>query len=423
MKRSLIIIYYWPPSGGSGVQRWVKFVKHLRSFGWEPIIYTPENPFVQETDESFLREIPENIEVLRLPVFEIQKYFGGTAPSAISSGKPGFFSDLKKTVGNFVRGNFFIPDARVTWVKPSVRFLSEYLAKNKVDVIVSSGPPHSMHLIAQQLKAKFGIPWLADFRDPWMEILDFHGFKTSWLSRKKHQSLFTEVLADADSVVVAHNTVRNNFQKLTDTKVTAITNGYDEVDFKVSAPLNLPNTKFKIVFVGILYDILNSSALWKAMKDLIEEDQGFKEKLQLIFVGKVHNAAMRDIHDNSLLPYAIFTGYVNHTEAIAYERAADLLLLLTPSNPELKYVIPGKLFEYMATAKPILCTAQPDNDSAQILREANAGVVVHPDDILAIKHALKSGVAFAPNMATVQKYERKQLTASLAQEMDRISGH
>ncbi|MBP7389962.1 MAG: glycosyltransferase, partial [Chitinophagales bacterium] len=329
----------------------------------------------------------------------------------------------KKTVGNFVRGNFFIPDARVTWVKPSVRFLSEYLAKNKVDVIVSSGPPHSMHLIAQQLKAKFGIPWLADFRDPWMEILDFHGFKTSWLSRKKHQSLFTEVLADADSVVVAHNTVRNNFQKLTDTKVTAITNGYDEVDFKVSAPLNLPNTKFKIVFVGILYDILNSSALWKAMKDLIEEDQGFKEKLQLIFVGKVHNAAMRDIHDNSLLPYATFTGYVNHTEAIAYERAADLLLLLTPSNPELKYVIPGKLFEYMATAKPILCTAQPDNDSAQILREANAGVVVHPDDILAIKHALKSGVAFAPNMATVQKYERKQLTASLAQEMDRISGH
>lgn len=423
MKRSLIIIYYWPPSGGSGVQRWVKFVKHLRSFGWEPIIYTPENPFVQETDESFLREIPENIEVLRLPVFEIQKYFGGTAPSAISSGKPGFFSGLKKTVGNFVRGNFFIPDARVTWVKPSVRFLSEYLAKNKVDVIVSSGPPHSMHLIAQQLKAKFGIPWLADFRDPWMEILDFHGFKTSWLSRKKHQSLFTEVLADADSVVVAHNTVRNNFQKLTDTKVTAITNGYDEVDFKVSAPLNLSNTKFKIVFVGILYDILNSSALWKAMKDLIEEDQGFKEKLQLIFVGKVHNAAMRDIHDNSLLPYATFTGYVNHTEAIAYERAADLLLLLTPSNPELKYVIPGKLFEYMATAKPILCTAQPDNDSAQILREANAGVVVHPDDILAIKHALKSGVAFAPNMATVQKYERKQLTASLAQEMDRISGH
>ncbi len=423
MKRALIIIYYWPPSGGSGVQRWVKFVKHLRSFGWEPIIYTPENPFVQETDESFLREIPENIEVIRLPVFEIQKYFGGTNPSANAGDMPGFFSNIKKSVGNFVRGNFFIPDARVTWVKPSVRFRSEYVAKNKVDVIVSSGPPHSMHLIAQQLKAKFGIPWLADFRDPWMEILDFHGFKTSWLSRKKHQSLFTEVLADADSVVVAHNTVRNNFQKLTDTKVTAITNGYDEVDFKVSAPLNLSNTKFKIVFVGILYDILNSSALWKAMKDLIEEDQGFKEKLQLIFVGKVHNAAMRDIHDNSLLPYATFTGYVNHTEAIAYERAADLLLLLTPSNPELKYVIPGKLFEYMATAKPILCTAQPDNDSAQILREANAGVVVHPDDILAIKHALKSGVAFAPNMATVQKYERKQLTASLAQEMDRISGH
>jgi glycosyltransferase involved in cell wall biosynthesis len=423
LKRALIIIYYWPPSGGSGVQRWVKFVKHLRSFGWEPIIYTPENPFVQETDESFLREIPENIEVIRLPVFEIQKYFGGTNPSANAGDMPGFFSNIKKSVGNFVRGNFFIPDARVTWVKPSVRFLSEYLAKNKVDVIVSSGPPHSMHLIAQQLKAKFGIPWLADFRDPWMEILDFHGFKTSWLSRKKHQSLFTEVLADADSVVVAHNTVRNNFQKLTDTKVTAITNGYDEVDFKVSAPLNLSNTKFKIVFVGILYDILNSSALWKAMKDLIEEDQGFKEKLQLIFVGKVHNAAMRDIHDNSLLPYATFTGYVKHTEAIAYERAADLLLLLTPSNPELKYVIPGKLFEYMATAKPILCTAQPDNDSAQILREANAGVVVHPDDILAIKHALKSGVAFAPNKATVQKYERKQLTANLAQEMDRISGH
>lgn len=423
MKRALIIIYYWPPSGGSGVQRWVKFVKHLRSFGWEPIIYTPENPFVQESDESFLREIPDNVEVLRLPVFEIQKYFGGAAPSATSSGKPGFFSGVKKTVGNFVRGNFFIPDARVTWVKPSVRFLSEYLAKNKVDVIVSSGPPHSMHLIAQQLKAKFSIPWLADFRDPWMEILDFHGFKTSSLARKKHQSQFRGVLAGADSVVVAHNTVRGNFQRLTTTKVTAITNGYDEDDFKAITPLSLSNAKFKIVFVGILYDILNSSALWRAMKDLVVEDENFKEKLQLIFVGKIHNAAMSDLRENGLMPYTTFTGYVNHAEAIAYERAADLLLLLTPSNAELKYVIPGKLFEYMASAKPILCTAQPDNDSAQILKEANAGVVVRPDDILAIKHALKSGVSLAPNMAAVKKYERKQLTATLALEMDRISGH
>ncbi|MBK7149816.1 MAG: glycosyltransferase family 4 protein [Bacteroidetes bacterium] len=423
MKRVLIIIYYWPPTGGSGVQRWVKFVKHLRSFGWEPVIYTPEEPFVQELDKSFLKEIPEGVEILRQPVFEIQKYFGGVvASSANAANKPGYFSAIKKAVGNFIRGNFFIPDARVTWIKPSVKFLSGYLAKQPVDVIVSSGPPHSMHLIAQQLKSKFNIPWLADFRDPWIEILDFHGFKTSSLAKAKHQKLFHGVLADADAVVVAHNTVRDNFQKLTKTRVTAITNGYDEDDFKADVELNLSDAKFKIVFVGILYDVLNSSCLWKALRELVNENKDFGEKLQLIFVGKIHEAAMSDIRENGLLAYSVFTGYVDHAEAIAYERAADLLLLLTPADSYLKYVIPGKLFEYMASGKPILCTAQPDNDSAKILLASKAGIVVHPNDFQAIKQALKSSTDMYPNRPEVEKYERKKLTEQLVQELNRISG-
>ena len=135
MKRVLIVAYYWPPSGGSGVQRWVKFVKHLRSFGWEPVIYTPENPFVTEHDETLLKEIPEGVEVLKHPVFEITKYFGAPSSSGNATSSPSVFSKAKKSIGSFVRGNFFIPDPRVTWVSPSVKFLSAYLSKNKVDEI------------------------------------------------------------------------------------------------------------------------------------------------------------------------------------------------------------------------------------------------------------------------------------------------
>lgn len=428
MKRVLIIVYYWPPTGGSGVQRWVKFAKHLRSFGWEPVIYTPDNPFVTERDESLLKDIPSDIEVIKHPVFEISKYFGG-APAAPASGvqtKPSPISNLKKAIGNYVRGNFFVPDPRILWVRPSVNFLVKYLQQKPVNAIISSGPPHSLHLIAKQLKEKTGTPWLSDFRDPWLEILNFHGFSTSASVLQKHSNLFKSVINTADATITAHASVQKNFQQQTKQPVYLITNGYDVADIEAAQPAQVDTTKFNMVFVGIFYGILNSTAFWQAIHELLDENENFRKQFKLTFVGKAQQEVINDLQQYNLLPYCEFTGYVNHNIAVGYEKAADVLLLFTPSQPEFRYVIPGKLFEYLAVRKPIICIAENDNDSAQIIQSAHAGPIVGPANKQAIKTAIaalyqqyQSGT-LSLSSSGYEKYERKALTEALVNILNHI---
>ena len=428
MKRVLIIVYYWPPTGGSGVQRWVKFAKHLRSFGWEPVIFTPDKPFVTERDESLLKDIPSDIEVIRHPVFEISKYFGGapTAPTSSAQAKPSLFSKIKKAVGNYVRGNYFIPDPRILWLRPSVKFLTKYLQQNPVNAIVSSGPPHSLHLIAKQLKEKTGTPWVADFRDPWLEILNFHGFSTSPSVIAKHTALFKGVINTADATIAAHPSVQQSFQLQTKQPVHLITNGYDIADIQAAIPAQVENSKFNMVFVGIFYGILNSSLFWEAIQELLKENTAFSKQLTITFVGKAQQQVMDDLQKYELLPYCEFTGYVNHNIAVGYEKAADVLLLFTPSKPEFKYVIPGKVFEYMAVNKPVLCVAEGDNDSALIIKQANAGAIVSPKDKAGIKAAIlklyqahQSGTVTSVSSG-YEKYERKAQTEVLANILNQL---
>jgi len=193
MKKALIITYYWPPSGGAGVQRWLKFVKYLREFGWEPIVYTPENPEFPEIDESLYSDIPENLTVIKTPIREpytaYKKFIGRTKKEKINAG---FLSEKKRNpflenISVWIRGNFFIPDARLLWIKPSVKFLLKYLTGNPVDIIISTGPPHSMHIIAMKLNESLKLPWVADFRDPWTNIDFYKDLKlTSWADSRHH---------------------------------------------------------------------------------------------------------------------------------------------------------------------------------------------------------------------------------------------
>jgi glycosyltransferase involved in cell wall biosynthesis len=428
MKRVLIIVYYWPPTGGSGVQRWVKFAKHLRTFGWEPVIYTPENPNVQERDETLARNIPQGIEVLKFPVFEMSKYFGAPGAAQQPAAKVSLLAGLKKRLGNYIRGNYFIPDPRILWVKPSVKFLSKYLESHKIDAIVSSGPPHSVHLIAQKISKQFNIPWASDFRDPWLEILDFHGFDTSESIFKKHEALFTKVIQQSDLVIAAQEGVRQKFQQQTTKPVVLITNGYDIDDLRNAAPVNVDKAKFNLVFVGIFYSMRNAPAFWQALGELVIEDEVFKAKLHLIFVGKAQEEIMADLRKHQLMDYCELTGYVNHDMAIGYEQQADVLLLFTPFAAKYKYDIPGKLFEYLAARRPILCIAEPDNDSAEIIRQLQAGFSVRHQDTKQMKKILlrlfnefREG-KYNANSTGFERYERKNLTEKLANELNRLTG-
>lgn len=333
MKKVLIITYYWIPSGGAGVQRWVKFTKYLRLYGWEPIIYTPENPEYPSTDNSFLEDIPSDITVLKTPIWEpytIYKRLLGKKDQKINAG---FISENKKLgwkekFSIWIRGNFFIPDPRRFWIKPSVNYLNAYMRENQIDAVISTGPPHSMHLIAFGLRKQFpSIPWIADFRDPWTNIDFYKELNLSWLSDRIHRHLEKKVVQSADSVVVVSNGMKEEFEQIKPKQLTVITNGYDESDV-LQQSLDL-DSKFSISHIGTLNAARNPKTFWKVLSKICKENTEFRNDLQIQLVGKIDFSVTDDIQRLGLESQLLKIDYLSHVEAIAKQQSSQILLLLT----------------------------------------------------------------------------------------------
>ena len=288
MKRALIITYYWPPVGGSGVQRWVKFAKYLPSEGWQPVIYTPENPDLSSIDESLLSDIPSEAEIIKRPIIEpygiYRKLTGSKGQIKIEAnpGGGGKGSFLKR-LSMWVRGNLFMPDPRCLWIGPSVRFLKKYLKEHPVDVIVSTGPPQSMHLIARKVSLATGTPWVADFRDPWTKIFYFKHLRLGKWAEKKHHKLEQMVLDDATAVVAVSPLVQQDFAEMTSTPVHLVTNGYDESDYVEEVA---QDGNFNVVHTGLLTAEGNPVELWKALGEKCTKDADFASKFRLVLAGK-----------------------------------------------------------------------------------------------------------------------------------------
>ena len=373
MKRALIITYYWPPAGGPGVQRWLKFVKYFRDFGVEPIVYVPENPNYPLVDENFVKEIPSDIEIIKHPIKEpygLAKVFSKKKTKQISSGiiSKREASAVEKLM-LYVRGNFFIPDARVGWVKPSVKFLSEYISNNPIDVLITTGPPHSLHLIGMQLKKELGIKWIADFRDPWTTIHYHKSLRLNNTSEKKHKDLEAEVLKAADTIVVTSPTTKKEFEAITRVPIEVITNGYD-ISGNVEVTLD---EKFSISHIGSLLSERNPEILWKVLSEISEENPSFKEDLQLKFAGAVSEEVKEDLKNFDLLANSSFLGYVSHSEALKLQRQSQVLLLVEINSDETRAIIPGKLFEYLAAERPIIALGPKGSDIEEIVEETKAG--------------------------------------------------
>ncbi len=291
-RKVLIITYYWPPSGGAGVQRWLKFSKYLRDFGWEPIIYTPENPEAPAIDNSLEKDIPEGISIIKRPIIEpysVYKRFVGMKPGEkVNAGflqekeKPGIAEGLAV----WLRGNFFIPDARRFWIRPSVKFLKKYLKDHPVDAIVSTGPPHSMHLIAMQVHKKLNIPWLADFRDPWTGIDFYHQLRLTSFADKLHHKLEKKVLASATAVTVVSQDMVNEFNGIVKRGYKLVTNGYDEQDIR-PLPQNQLDKKFTLSHIGSINASRNPVGLWKVLSEMVKLQPDLASALQIKLVGKV----------------------------------------------------------------------------------------------------------------------------------------
>ncbi|MBQ6101566.1 MAG: glycosyltransferase family 4 protein [Bacteroidales bacterium] len=418
MKRVLIITYYWPPSGGSGVQRWLKMSKYLPENGWQPVIYTTENAEYPIVDPSLEKDIAPEAEVIRRPIVEpytfYKRFLGIKKDETV---KAGFIEEKEKKKGwkadlsLWIRGNLFIPDARCWWVRPSVRYLKEYLKEHPVDAIISTGPPHSMHLIAMKLKKELGIPWIADFRDPWTEI-DYYDdlHLTKWADRKHHK-LERQVLTQADKVVTVGWDCARSLGRLGNRNVRVVPNGYDwEIDANQQpAPLS---QEFTLTHLGVVTPSRNTPQLWNALKELKEENEGFGSKLKIRLVGQVDQSVTESLEAAGLKGNTEIIPYIPHDEILQMQQSSQVLLLLINNTPNAKGILTGKLFEYLVSGRPILCIGPEDGDAARVISQAKAGTTVGFDDKEKMKAALKDWF---------EKYNRQELRALTSESIRQFS--
>lgn len=432
MKKVLIITYYWPPAGGGGVQRWLKFSKYLPEFGWKPIVFTPENPEFPVTDESLFNDIHKDAEVLKIPIREPYQWYrkltGKKKDSAIQTG---FLSEVKKKswkekLSIWLRGNLFIPDARVFWVRPSVRFLRHYLLLNPVDLIISTGPPHSMHLIAMQLNKILNIPWIADFRDPWTNI-DYYGdlMITKWADNI-HKKLEARVLKNADSVLTVSYNWADDFRQLGAQNVDVVTNGYDISDFAGLQENIEPDRNFSISHIGYMNKDRNPLKFWQAVKELCNDSPGFKDDIRLKFIGKTDYSVFNSLEENGLSFAVEKIDYLPHDKVLIEYKKSRVLLLLLNQTPDASGRVPGKIFEYMISGTPVLSIGPEDGDSAKIINETGTGYTVGFQNkekmkmhLLKLYSAYKTGTNLF-NIRGIEKYERKNLTADLVSIMENL---
>lgn len=406
------------------MQRWLKFVKYLTRMGWEPFVFTPENPSFTIRDESLEKDVPATVEVIRFPIwepyqlfFKIQRLFGKKEikpTDFITTGKKSFF----QSISSWIRGNFFIPDARVFWVKPSVTFLGDFIVSNQISKIITTGPPHSIHLIGERLKRKMPeIKWIADFRDPWSEwdLLDTLSL-TSW-ARARHKTLEHGVLSQADHVITIAPYHVQRLQLLANRGVHLITNGFDDEDFR-----NIhrrKNEKFTIRHIGIVDELRDPRPVMKAIRNILDRDSSLMDKIRVEFIGNVNSAFKAEIEKDTLLSRVTgFVDHIPHHTLLKIYGQTDLQLLVLAHTVIAPGNLPGKFFEYLASGNPILAIGPIDGDAALVLKETNSGTIHEREDHKCIMNSLQNfydnWLNNKPNSdRNIDNYTRTALTTQL----------
>jgi glycosyltransferase involved in cell wall biosynthesis len=362
----------------------------MREFGIEPVVYTPENPHYPLRDDTLLSQVPKETRVLRKKIWEPYQLAGRLSPSKtrrISSGiinreDPGWLERLML----WIRGNLFIPDARKYWVAPSVRYLREILAQEGIDTVITTGPPHSLHLIGLQLKKLTGVRWIADFRDPWTSIGYHDALYLSKWARKKHRALEARVLKGADAVITTSSLTRDEFAPLTGKPLHVITNGYSGA----RNGKGQPEGPFRLSHIGSLLSGRNPVSLWAALGNLVETDPEFRKDLEVHLIGPVSGEVIKSIGKHGLQGHLRLRDYVPHEEALREQRSAQVLLLIEIDRPETRGIIPGKFFEYLAAARPILALGPAGWEVADLVRKTRSGAAFGYGEQEAIEATLRS---------------------------------
>jgi glycosyltransferase involved in cell wall biosynthesis len=417
-KKVLIITYYWPPSGGAGVQRWVKFAKYLPEFGWEPVILTVDQKYAAYpvTDTSLQNEISPSLEVYRTAATDYFALLGkdrSRIPSAGFAINPD--DSLKGKISRFVRGNFFIPDPRKGWNRHAFRKASELITSMDIRHVITTSPPHSTQLIGMKLRKKYkDIKWIADLRDSWTDIYYYKQFYPTFISKKIDSRFERKVLKNADTIITAGEKLRNLFASKVPgiiKKTEVLTNGFDEEDFK-SCPGNDP-VIFTITYAGTLSDLYPIDSFLDALQEIGKSGNRFL----LRFIGSVSRKQkeliISKIDDENLM----LIPYVEHSEAVRFMCSSSLLILVVPRHENNRSITPGKIFEYLATGKPVLCIGPADGDAAAIIESAAAGETFDYSDTPGMKEFLMKLIEnrSVAHSGDRKEYSRRQLTAKLSE--------
>ena len=419
MKKVLIVTYYWPPSGGAGVQRWLKFAKYLPEFGWQPVILTvdPQYASYPQRDESLAKEIGPDCLVYTTKSFELYNLYkfisgkkevpyGGFA----NESKEGFLQKVSK----FLRGNFLLPDPRKGWNKYALEKAEELIREYDIKTVVTTSPPHSTQLIGLKLKKRHNIKWIADLRDPWTDIYYYHQFKHTALARQIDRNYERQVIEQADVIVSVSEDVKRIFAEKSRMpiaeKTMVVPNGYDEEDFKLK---DLPAESRKIItYTGTISEAYDVDKLLEA---LVRLDERLKEQLLIRFVGKIPQAIEQRFRDTGL--EIELMGYVDHQKSIEYLLRSDLLLLVLPKVNNNKGILTGKFFEYLASQKPILAIGPVDGDLARIILDTNCGRIFDYSDMAGMIRYIQN--IFDQEITLVKpesagSYSRRELTRRIS---------
>ena len=422
MKKVLIITYYWPPSGGAGVQRTLHFAKYLGDYNCIPYLLTVDPAYASYPviDESLKSIVPSNLNVTYTKSFEALNILSAVA------GKDkvpyGGFTNQKKSslfqdVLKWIRGNFFIPDARIGWVKYATQKAAELIREHQIDCILISSPPHSSQLIGLKLKKEFPhLKWVADLRDPWTDIYYYKELlHTNW-AKKKDIELEKKVLERADSILVVSNYIKYAFAekslKVNVDKINVLPNGFDENDFLIEESKS--DDKFYITYVGTMADSYKPALFFEALSKLISANN--LNHLVFRFVGSVPQHIKEQLQELKI--NAEFIGHVKHQEAVKFMKQTNLLLLVIPDAPGAEGILTGKLFEYLGAKKRIIGIGPSNGDAATILKECNAGVMFDRSDKNGLFKFLFEEIVndnrHQLNNEEVKKYTRKQLANQLS---------
>lgn len=429
MKRVLIISYYWPPAGGISVIRPLKLAKYISEFGWEPIVCTAESPHFPFEDENAAKDIPAGIEVIKVPILEpyeiYKKLTGQKQKSALAdviqnAPKRSFLHNLSV----WIRGNFFIPDARCLWIKPVVNKLTKYLIENPVDAILTTGPPHSVNRIGFLLKKKVNLPWLADFQDPWTQVDYYKHFKISKWAHRRHRKMENQIFDNADLITIVSNSWKIDLESIGARNVEVVPLGYDTTDFSENIKID---SNFTLTHLGLLGYDRNPTVLMEVIADLCKLDSNFSKYFRLQLVGKVNETLKDVVNKLGLLEQVSFVGQVNRLEALEIMQASQLLLLLLNKAGNVGGRIPGKVFEYFGARRPVLSLGPNNTDIENMLCESGAGVNIDYSDKIQLKSYLQNQFNSFLNERinstsnSVKKYTHKEVSATFAKHLETIT--